>query len=111
MIAEEHKKKYVTDNYENGLRRFTNRLCVVLAEEYEKLRSDAQNKRDIRVKEVYEKVPEIKEIDLKIAHKISGTTFYDLRLINYIPSIVVIDLLWIIVICLISFNTFIISRS
>jgi hypothetical protein len=34
---------------------------------------------------------------------ILGTTFYDLRLINYIPSIVVIDLLWIIVICLISF--------
>ncbi len=37
-----------------------------VAEEYEKLRSDAQNKRDRRVIEVYEKVPEIKEIDIKI---------------------------------------------
>ena len=34
---------------------------------------------------------------------ILGTTFYELRLINYIPSIVFIDLVWIIVICLISF--------
>ncbi len=37
-----------------------------VAEEYEKLRSDAQNRRNLRVREVYEKFPEIKEIDDKI---------------------------------------------
>ena len=37
-----------------------------VAEEYEKLRADAVIKRDIRVREIYNKVPEIKEIDLKI---------------------------------------------
>lgn len=37
-----------------------------VAEEYEKQLSDAENKRDARVREVYNKVPEIKEIDVKI---------------------------------------------
>lgn len=37
-----------------------------VAEEYEKLRTDAENKRDRKVKEIYEKFPEIKEIDNKI---------------------------------------------
>lgn len=50
-----------------------------VAEEYEKLRSDAQNKRDIRVKEVYEKVPEIKEIDNKINEIGSNTLSEILR--------------------------------
>ena len=43
------------------------------------------------------------EILVGAFESILGTTFYELRLINYIPSIVFIDLLWIIVICLISF--------
>lgn len=38
VIAEEHNRSYVTDNYENGLRWFTNRLCVVLAKEYDRLK-------------------------------------------------------------------------
>ncbi len=43
------------------------------------------------------------EILVGAFESILGTTFYELRLINYIPSIVFIDLVWIIVICLISF--------
>lgn len=48
-----------------------------VAEEYEKLRTDAENKRDLRVKEVYEKFPEIKEIDNKI-NEIGSNTLNDI---------------------------------
>lgn len=37
-IAKEREGNYVTDSYENGVRWFTNRLCVVLAKEYEKIK-------------------------------------------------------------------------
>lgn len=44
-----------------------------VVEEYEKLRADAEAKRDRIVDEVYKKIPEIKEIDLKI-NEIGSTT-------------------------------------
>lgn len=50
----------------------TDALNTVVAE-YEKLRSDNEKQRDTRVSKVYERVPEIEEIDKKIAEIGSST--------------------------------------
>ena len=44
-----------------------------VVEEYEKLRSDNKRRRDLKVSEVYKKVPEIEEIDKEIS-KIGSST-------------------------------------
>lgn len=50
-----------------------NEVFNSIINEYEKLRSEAKRERDLRVKRVYEAVPEIEEIDKKIS-RIGGET-------------------------------------
>ena len=50
-----------------------NEVFNSIINEYEKLRSDEKRERDMRVKKVYSEVPEIEEIDKRIA-RIGGET-------------------------------------
>ncbi len=43
-----------------------NEILLGVVDEYDKLRADAEAKRDLRVKEVYKSIPQIEEIDNKI---------------------------------------------